>query len=665
MVGSGERSARHPVEGLIGVGVTVGRAVLDEDGPGKGARGQRALLGVRGVSGKRDRVVDLPGQRRKGRVDERRRGRIAGVHGQRTGDVRGAVIVGHLQAHGVGSRVGVVEAGVGESRVVELTVAVQVPRVRDRVSRLGRGRAGAREVDQQGCSARERRSRGHGHRSVLDPDDPASVEVGVVQVPIRTDRQVDRTLSRRSKCGPVSRFRIARCSGEHHPDALARVVREKERVVVRGRVVASALIKGHAGHRRTAGRAAVAGHHGLAVAVGEERRGRLSDRRRTDVQARVLRPVSLVARPPVVARRREIGEAVDLLPGVPAHVGDPGLVGAGLDDHPEGIPETESDDPLLVEVAARYERIAGRRQAGGRIDAQDGSIEDARLAGCSPRALAAESAALGRRLGLRGSQRKRRVAARVRGRRAARTAAELAPVGRVEARAVAPGHVQVSVRAEGESSGRVAGILLAPVLDEDLLARGPGRSGGRQARKVSADHAAVPGGPGRRRAAVGCGAGRSPEGGHVADVGIVRIQHVDVVVRLEIGVDGEAEQSPVPEVVDLRSQVDHRRRGVGRDVREHLDEPGLLGNENAAVGQEPDDGGVGQAAEDDDFVKRGLLVDRGRGGAGGHGERDTCQGAGLRRSPNEWENPRQSLPPLSASPTGNHLMKMKGQYRPA
>ena len=95
----------------------------------------------------------------------------------------------------------------------------------------------------------------------------------------------------------------------------------------------------------------------------------------------------------------------------------------------------------------------------------------------------------------------------------------------VEARAVAAGDVEIPVAAEQQRADRVAGELLAPVVDEHLLAAGHDVPAELQSRHPPRHEAAVGGRAGRGRAAV------VPGRRDAADRGVVRVQHVDVRAR--------------------------------------------------------------------------------------------------------------------------------------
>ncbi len=88
------------------------------------------------------------------------------------------------------------------------------------------------------------------------------------------------------------------------------------------------------------------------------------------------------------------------------------------------------------------------------------------------------------------------------GRRTGSRTAVLPVVGEREARAVSAACVRAPVGAELDGPDGVARVLLAPVLDQYLLGAGHHVAGRLETREASADHAAVGGGPGRRRARV-------------------------------------------------------------------------------------------------------------------------------------------------------------------
>ena len=190
-------------------------------------------------------------------------------------------------------------------------------------------------------------------------------------------------------------------------------------------------------------------------------------------------------------------------------------------------------------------------------------------------------------------------------------------VDEVEARPVAAGHVQRAVSTELERSHRMARVLLAPVLDQHLLGTRHHVAVGLEAREPPAHDAAIVGRTRRCRATVRCHAGRAPTRSCAADRGVVRVQDVHVRLGRELRMERHAEQTAIPEVVDVGPQIgEHGRGGVG-EVVEHLDQAALLGHEDATVRREAELRRVRQAGE------RHLLPEPdGRRRAGGrHRER--------------------------------------------
>src|SRR5829696_2455522 len=98
-------------------------------------------------------------------------------------------------------------------------------------------------------------------------------------------------------------------------------------------------------------------------------------------------------------------------------------------------------------------------------------------------------------------------------------------------------------------------ILLAPVLDQDLLGAGHlvGVGVDLQAREAPADHAAVGGGTRGGGTRVGEYARRAPARRRLcaAELVVVCVEDVDIRVGGEVRVEGQPEQTPVPEVVDV------------------------------------------------------------------------------------------------------------------
>ena len=253
------------------------------------------------------------------------------------------------------------------------------------------------------------------------------------------------------------------------------------------------------------------------------------------------------------------------------------------------------DDPPGVGVAGRAglsgERCRRCRGRRGGCCRRAPSGSDA-----GPQVLAAKGAALGGRGSLGPADAGRWVPAGI------DRIAALPVVREAEAGPVPGADIERAVGAEPEAADRVARVLLAPgVLDQHLLGTGHDVAQRLEPREPAADHAAVVGRPRRVRAAVGGHARRAPAR-EVVGVGQIEVVCVeDVHVRLggEVGVEREAQEAAVPEVVDLGSQVgEHGRRRVV-EVVEDLDQAALLGNEHAPVAGELDRRRLGQSGEDD------------------------------------------------------------------
>ena len=206
--------------------------------------------------------------------------------------------------------------------------------------------------------------------------------------------------------------------------------------------------------------------------------------------------------------------------------------------------------------------------------------------------LAAQRAPFGGRRRQRGAGPARRVAAGV------DRAAVLAVVDEVEAGAVAAAGVERAVGAELQGADRVAGVLLAPVLDQHLLGAGHHVAGGLQARQAPADHAAVGGRAGRGRAGVGVDAGASPS---AAPGRPSRARGRRCRGRRRRGRRGSSGARAMPS--SPRSQKlwtlafrSAKTSGVV-SVRESktLMTPALLGHEDPPVGGEADGGGIASA----------------------------------------------------------------------
>ena len=269
-----------------------------------------------------------------------------------------------------------------------------------------------------------------------------------------------------------------------------------------------------------------------------------------------------------------------ILPRVPAHVPGPDLAGSGPDGDAERVAQTVGDGPARVGVGRAGVRVVGEGRAGVGVHAQDRSVERRRI-GRRPYVLRAQGSSLRGRWTHGPADTGGRIATGIHG------TAVLAVVGEVEARAVAGGDVERAVGAEGQAPERVARVLLAPVLDQDLLG-----AGGVEAREPAGDHTAVAGGPWRRWAAV------TPpwRRGRVAEHVVVRVEHVDErPAGGEARIEREAEHAAVPEVVHARAQVGVDRGGRVGDRVEDLDQAALLGDEDAPVRRESDPHRVGQA----------------------------------------------------------------------
>ena len=114
-------------------------------------------------------------------------------------------------------------------------------------------------------------------RDVVDAPDRAAVVVDVVEVPVRADLDVD-GVGRASVEGDlVVRIGQSPSALKHHPDAIARVVGEEERAVVRVRK-GPARIEGETGYGRARrgrrSRAARLAVHDLLIVVVREVRSR-------------------------------------------------------------------------------------------------------------------------------------------------------------------------------------------------------------------------------------------------------------------------------------------------------------------------------------------------------------------------------------------------------
>ena len=261
------------------------------------------------------------------------------------------------------------------------------------------------------------------------------------------------------------------------------------------------------------------------------------------------------------------------------------------------------DDPAGVGIGARRQWVVGQPGTRVGVDPEDRAAERHRIA-TRPEVLRPQRTALGGRRSHCTADAAGRVAARV-----DRTAG-LPVVDEVEAGPFTAAHVQRPVRAERQAPDRMARVLRTPVVDQNLLADERWEAADvRQLRQPAAHHASV---AGRICAGVVEPGRRSP------DRGVVRVEHVDRVVHREVWVERQAEQPPVPVVVDLRTQVRHDVGGAVLEAREHLDEAALLGHEDPAVGRERQRGRLREAREDD------VLLEA-------RGQRDGCRWLGGRQ----------------------------------
>ena len=202
---------------------------------------QRAVLRVGGVAGEVDRVADLPGQARRGRVDHRVRRGVTDRDGDRR-RVGRALVVGDPQAWVIDARRGVGVRGGRAGRVAECAVAVEIPRVAQRPTfRVGGARAVEAHRQRGGTVGRVRRDPG-GRRlvggRVGDAVHGPVVHVDVEQVAAGADLQVDGMPSgaasavdadERLQPGGVGQP-VRAC--EHRPDLITGVVGEEQRAVV-------------------------------------------------------------------------------------------------------------------------------------------------------------------------------------------------------------------------------------------------------------------------------------------------------------------------------------------------------------------------------------------------------------------------------------------------
>ena len=366
--------------------------------------------------------------------------------------------------------------GRGRGRVGR-AVAVEIPGVGEGVRGVRVRRARGVEVDRE----RERAVRrvGGGKRvrcgvrgaGRADAPDRPRPDVHVVEVAAGAHLQVHRIARVLREDDALVRVGQAVGPGPQRPDAVARVVGEEQRAGVRRRERAAAgRVERQPGERVAGVRAVLPAHDRGVVVVGPVRgrdRAALGVEVLADVEVQrveAAEPVrALVARPAVVAGRAvRVGVAVDLLPARVADVADPCLAGPRADRQPERVPEPVGDDAPRLQVRAREEGVAGHAQARVRVDADQRPVQAGRVRRRA-HVLCAQAPALGRR----------RREGRPRPARWVTAGVDRVPVlpvvVEVPGRAVAAGHVQVSVGAEVHPSAGVARVLHAPVLDQHLL----------------------------------------------------------------------------------------------------------------------------------------------------------------------------------------------------
>ena len=350
----------------------------------------------------------------------------------------------------------------------------------------------------------------------------------------------------------------------HRPDAVAGVVGEEERAGVAG--VVAAVVERRPRRGGAPGRAGLAGHDQGRVVPGVVRRRHRSGAGRVQVLADVqigavvprLAACALVARPAEVVRPRLPRSTRSISSQVfqPTSPTQTSLVRGrtpirnGFRKPCATIRRAFGSELNASGLSGRPWPVAGstRRRAPS-SDVGSPAVRRSWLRSAPPSAVGGVSD----RAGAAGW-----VAARV------ERAPVLAPVGEVEAGAVAAADVERAVVAEREAADGVARILLAPVLDQHLLGAGHRVAGGLQPREPSGDDAAVGRGAGRCRARVREDAWRAPARRDPADRRVVRVEDVDVRRRREARIEREPEQAAVPEVVHVRAQVGEHASGSGR-----------------------------------------------------------------------------------------------------
>ena len=193
---------------------------------------------------------------------------------RRGGRARQAAGIGDAQTHGDRARARVRARRRDLRRIVVGAVAVEIPRVRERLLlRVARIARVERDGQRRGARGRVRRDPRRRRRVVgRDPADGAARQVGVVERAVGALREEHRAGRAGQERPAGARIREAVRALGHHPDAVARVVAEEQRVLVVGPERVSGVER-EAGDRRGARRAALAGDDLVVVVVGEVRRG--------------------------------------------------------------------------------------------------------------------------------------------------------------------------------------------------------------------------------------------------------------------------------------------------------------------------------------------------------------------------------------------------------
>jgi hypothetical protein len=186
-------------------------------------------------------------------------------------------------------------------------------------------------------------------------------------------------------------------------------------------------------------------------------------------------------------------------------------------------------------------------------------------------------------------------------------AAALAVVGAPKAGTIAPADVELAVGAEGQIAHGVTGVLLAPVLDQDLLVAGHRVRGNisLQAREALADHATIGGRSWRGGTGVRGRTRRAPARRGFVDRRVLGVQYIHVGPGREARVEGKAKQAAVPLVVYLRAQAGEDLWLFVREVVEDFDQATLFGDEDPSVLGELYVSRLVQPTKDDGLIEAG------------------------------------------------------------